>query len=180
MPGLQIGYEHTFVHQVADFLKSLEEGKPASPTFRDALETQKVCDAVLNSAKDQSLEERVAPSWPAEKSPHASDGEQMTFQEDIDSKISSAIERDDADALQRIIVGNALQAHPDLGGWLALASKLGKLESLKRLLACDANVNWSNADGETPFSYACAFRPIRCRANSACTRRGHQLCSRNS
>ena len=51
VPGLQIGYEHTFVHQVADFFKSLEGGKPAAPTFRDALETQYVCDAVLESAK---------------------------------------------------------------------------------------------------------------------------------
>ena len=51
VPGLQIGYEHTFVHQVADFLESLETGEPASPTFRDALETQKICDAVLDSAQ---------------------------------------------------------------------------------------------------------------------------------
>ncbi len=51
VPGLQIGYEHTFVHQVADFLSGLESGKPTSPTFREALETQKVCDAVLDSAK---------------------------------------------------------------------------------------------------------------------------------
>jgi predicted dehydrogenase len=51
VPGLQIGYEHSFVHQVADFLKGLETGKPAGPTFRDALETQKVCDAVLASAR---------------------------------------------------------------------------------------------------------------------------------
>lgn len=51
VPGLQIGYEHTFVHQVADFLESLASGKPCSPTFREALETQKVCDAVLSSAK---------------------------------------------------------------------------------------------------------------------------------
>lgn len=51
VPGLQIGYEHSFVHQVADFLKGLESGKPAGPTFRDALETQKVCDAVLASAR---------------------------------------------------------------------------------------------------------------------------------
>jgi len=50
VPGLQIGYEHSFVHQVADFLSGLESGTPASPTFRDALETQKVCDAVLASA----------------------------------------------------------------------------------------------------------------------------------
>ena len=51
VPGLQIGYEHSFIHQVADFLKSLETGEPAHPSFRDALETQRVCDAVLNSAK---------------------------------------------------------------------------------------------------------------------------------
>ncbi len=51
VPGLQIGYEHTFVHQVADFLSGVAEGKPAAPTFRDALETQYVCDAVLASAK---------------------------------------------------------------------------------------------------------------------------------
>jgi len=51
VPGLQIGYEHTFVHAVADFLQGLAEGEPAHPTFADALETQKVCDAVLQSAK---------------------------------------------------------------------------------------------------------------------------------
>jgi len=51
VPGLQIGYEHSFVHQVADFFQGLAKGKPASPTFRDALETQSVCDAVLKSAK---------------------------------------------------------------------------------------------------------------------------------
>ncbi len=51
VPGLQIGYEHSFVHQVADFLAGLGAGKAVGPTFRDALETQKVCDAVLNSAK---------------------------------------------------------------------------------------------------------------------------------
>ena len=51
VPGLQIGYEHTFIHQVADFLKGLSSGQPAGPSFRDALETQKVCDAVLSSAK---------------------------------------------------------------------------------------------------------------------------------
>jgi len=53
VPGLQIGYEHTFVHQIADFLEALGQGKPASPTFREALATQYVCDAVLASAKDK-------------------------------------------------------------------------------------------------------------------------------
>ena len=57
VPGLSIGYEHSFVHQVADFLKSLETGEPCSPTFRDALETQKVCEAVLNSAAARSWQE---------------------------------------------------------------------------------------------------------------------------
>ncbi len=51
VPGLQIGYEHSFVHQVADFIKGIETGKPAGPTFRDALETQFICDAVLKSGK---------------------------------------------------------------------------------------------------------------------------------
>ncbi|MDP7203967.1 MAG: Gfo/Idh/MocA family oxidoreductase [Pirellulaceae bacterium] len=54
VPGLQIGYEHTFVHQVADFLDGLASGEATSPTFRDALETQKVCDAVLASASSGS------------------------------------------------------------------------------------------------------------------------------
>ncbi|HTN01125.1 Gfo/Idh/MocA family protein [Planctellipticum variicoloris] len=52
VPGLQIGYEHTFVHQVADFLQGVAKGESIGPTFRDSLETQKVCDAVLNSARD--------------------------------------------------------------------------------------------------------------------------------
>lgn len=52
VPGLAIGYEHSFVHQVADFLKALAEGKQASPTFKEALATQYVCDAVLKSAAE--------------------------------------------------------------------------------------------------------------------------------
>lgn len=56
VPGLQIGYEHTFIHQVADFLQGLSNGRPAGPTFRDALETQHVCDAVLKSARTQRWE----------------------------------------------------------------------------------------------------------------------------
>ncbi|WP_372724863.1 Gfo/Idh/MocA family protein [Novipirellula sp.] len=54
VPGLNIGYEHTFIHQVADFLKSLETGEQMHPSFRDALETQKVCDAVLDSAAQRA------------------------------------------------------------------------------------------------------------------------------
>ena len=54
VPGLSIGYEHSFVHQVADFLKSLETGETCSPTFKEALETQKVCEAVIDSANSRS------------------------------------------------------------------------------------------------------------------------------
>ncbi|QDK78315.1 Gfo/Idh/MocA family oxidoreductase [Spirosoma sp. KCTC 42546] len=54
VPGLGIGYEHSFIHQVADFLKSLETGTPCSPNFQDALETQKVCEAVIESANSRS------------------------------------------------------------------------------------------------------------------------------
>jgi myo-inositol 2-dehydrogenase/D-chiro-inositol 1-dehydrogenase len=56
VPGLQIGYEHTFVHQVADFLGGLSSGKAAAPTFRDALATDRVTDAVLRSAQNGQWE----------------------------------------------------------------------------------------------------------------------------
>jgi myo-inositol 2-dehydrogenase/D-chiro-inositol 1-dehydrogenase len=56
VPGLQIGYEHTFIHQVADFLEGLASGKPASPTFREALATDLVTDAVLRSAQSKRWE----------------------------------------------------------------------------------------------------------------------------
>ncbi|MEO6000987.1 MAG: Gfo/Idh/MocA family oxidoreductase [Chitinophagaceae bacterium] len=54
IPGTSIGYEHTFIHQAADFFKSLDTGEPCSPTFKEALETQKVCEAVLESAASRS------------------------------------------------------------------------------------------------------------------------------
>ena len=53
VPGLAIGYDASFTHQVADFLAGLETGKPASPTFRDALDTQLILDAILESARTQ-------------------------------------------------------------------------------------------------------------------------------
>lgn len=54
VPGLQIGYEHTFIHQAADFLTAAAEGKSAPPTFREGLATDDVTDAVLASAKSRS------------------------------------------------------------------------------------------------------------------------------
>jgi predicted dehydrogenase len=51
VPGCTIGYEHTFINGFADFLASLEGGAPFQPDIKAALRTQKVCDAVLQSAK---------------------------------------------------------------------------------------------------------------------------------
>jgi len=53
VPGLQIGYEHTFIHQAADFLSAVGAGKSASPTFEEALLTDYVTDAVLSSAANR-------------------------------------------------------------------------------------------------------------------------------
>ncbi len=60
VPGLQIGYEHTFVHHFGDFVESLQTGKACSPTFREALETQFICDAVLKSGRSGRWEKVTA------------------------------------------------------------------------------------------------------------------------
>jgi len=51
VPGTTIGYEHTFTNTLADFLQGLATDRPSQPTFRDALATQLVLDAVLESAR---------------------------------------------------------------------------------------------------------------------------------
>jgi myo-inositol 2-dehydrogenase/D-chiro-inositol 1-dehydrogenase len=56
VPGLQIGYEHTFTHQFADFVQAAAKGQSLPPTFRDGLATDYVTDAVLKSAKSRQWE----------------------------------------------------------------------------------------------------------------------------
>ena len=56
VPGLQIGYEHTFIHQFADFASAAIKGQSVAPTFRDGLATDYVTDAVLKSAKSGKWE----------------------------------------------------------------------------------------------------------------------------
>ncbi len=56
VPGLQIGYEHTFIHHFADFTQAAAGGKSLVPTFRDGLATDYVTDAVLKSAKSRTWE----------------------------------------------------------------------------------------------------------------------------
>jgi predicted dehydrogenase len=51
VPGLAIGYDASFTHQVADFIAALEKGEKARPDFRDALGTQLVLDAITESAR---------------------------------------------------------------------------------------------------------------------------------
>lgn len=53
VPGLCLGYEHSFTHELAEFFKSLDDpsAEKRYPDFRHALGTQYVCDAVLESAK---------------------------------------------------------------------------------------------------------------------------------
>lgn len=49
-PGHGIGYEHTFVHSVADFVNACADGKPVHPTFEDGLKNQRVLTAVEQSS----------------------------------------------------------------------------------------------------------------------------------
>lgn len=50
-PGHIIGYEHTFVHTVADFVEAVVARKNAQPNFEDGLKNQRVLDAVMRSER---------------------------------------------------------------------------------------------------------------------------------
>ncbi len=60
VPGLQIGYEHTFIHQVADFLIATGNNEPVAPSFQDGLNADYVTDAVLSSARTGQWESIAA------------------------------------------------------------------------------------------------------------------------
>ena len=53
VPGCSIGYEHTFINALADFLGGLASGTKTCPDFADAQATQVVCDAVLLAADER-------------------------------------------------------------------------------------------------------------------------------
>ena len=55
-PGHIIGYEHTFVHAIHDFLTCLEKDTMPSPNFKDGVKNQAVLDAVERSAKSNRWE----------------------------------------------------------------------------------------------------------------------------
>jgi predicted dehydrogenase len=50
-PGHVVGYEHTFVHALADFLRAHAAGEPFHPDFADAQRVQEVLHAVEVSAR---------------------------------------------------------------------------------------------------------------------------------
>ena len=45
------------LNAIADFVAGIESGNPTQPDFRNALQTQRVCDAVLASAADGNWKE---------------------------------------------------------------------------------------------------------------------------
>ncbi|MDI1464398.1 Gfo/Idh/MocA family oxidoreductase [Catellatospora sp. KI3] len=49
-PGHIIGYEHSFTHQMRDFVQAIADGTDPAPSFTDALGVQLVLDAVQRSA----------------------------------------------------------------------------------------------------------------------------------
>src|SRR5262249_21120999 len=49
--GHIVGYEHTFVHHLADFVTALHTGESFAPDFGDGLKVQQVLDAALESVK---------------------------------------------------------------------------------------------------------------------------------
>lgn len=53
-PGHLLGYEHTFVHEVADFLRAVRDREQPVPGFDDGVAVQQVLDAAQRSAGSDS------------------------------------------------------------------------------------------------------------------------------
>jgi predicted dehydrogenase len=53
-PGHGIGYEHTFIGTLGDFLTSLSRREPFHPDFKDGLAVQKILDGVERSAQSRA------------------------------------------------------------------------------------------------------------------------------
>jgi len=60
--GHVLGWEHSFVHELRDLLAGVAAGTPVSPTFADGLAVQRVLDAIVTSAEEQSRRVEVEPS----------------------------------------------------------------------------------------------------------------------
>ncbi|MEU5905303.1 Gfo/Idh/MocA family oxidoreductase [Micromonospora sp. NPDC047527] len=64
-PGHIIGYEHSFTHQMRDFIEAIATGADPAPSFADALQVQLVLDAVTRSAEVGSTWTEVEPALTA-------------------------------------------------------------------------------------------------------------------
>ncbi len=53
-PGHGLGYEHTFVNEIADFVRAVVDGRAPTPSFDDGLYVQRVLDAVERSSDASS------------------------------------------------------------------------------------------------------------------------------
>ncbi|MET7964404.1 Gfo/Idh/MocA family oxidoreductase [Micromonospora zamorensis] len=61
-PGHIIGYEHSFTHEMRDFIEAVATGVDPTPSFADALQVQLVLDAVTRSAELGSSWTEVEPA----------------------------------------------------------------------------------------------------------------------
>ena len=52
-PGHIIGWEHTFIHEIKQFIDAIAQKTDASPSFFDGWKTQQVMDAVVIAAKEK-------------------------------------------------------------------------------------------------------------------------------
>ncbi|MFI1194309.1 Gfo/Idh/MocA family protein [Micromonospora sp. NPDC020750] len=64
-PGHIIGYEHSFTHQMRDFVEAIATGVDPAPSFADGLQVQLVLDAVIRSAELGSSWTGVEPTLEA-------------------------------------------------------------------------------------------------------------------
>ncbi|BCW05784.1 Gfo/Idh/MocA family oxidoreductase [Arthrobacter sp. NtRootA1] len=53
--GHIIGWEHTFTHQIRDFLTAIQEQTPPSPSFEDGLQIQRVLAVIEESADNRGV-----------------------------------------------------------------------------------------------------------------------------
>lgn len=53
--GHMLGWEHSFTHQIKDFLSSIDQGQPPAPSFAEGLQVQRVLAAIAESSVQHGL-----------------------------------------------------------------------------------------------------------------------------
>ncbi|MBW2241178.1 MAG: Gfo/Idh/MocA family oxidoreductase [Deltaproteobacteria bacterium] len=56
-PGHIIGYEHTFIHTVLDFMRGIEAGRSPEPNFEDGVKNQRLLDTIERSHTNRRWEQ---------------------------------------------------------------------------------------------------------------------------